>query len=324
MTGEVRGTSPRPAAAGGFTDAVKQELAQLPLGEDDETRAELAALVRFGGALVVPGGGSEILVTLESTSGATIRRAFALLQHRYELHPELRTRAPGGVQRRTLYGLRVVRRGSRVAVDLGLLDNSSRPVERLDMSLSGPAALATIRGAFLAAGSCSGPDRPPHLEIAAHEDAIASDLATLLRAAGVPATAGSPGRARPRVALKSGAAIAELLAKLGATSAYLHYEERRLRRQVRSEATRLANADAANLRRAVAAASTQLQAVHKVVANLGWDELDADLRDVALARLANPEASLTDLGALLDPPCSKSAVHRRMRRLEAIAARLQD
>jgi DNA-binding protein WhiA len=118
--------------------------------------------------------------------------------------------------------------------------------------------------------------------------------------------------------LKSGVAIADLLRGVGATSAYIAHEEQLLRREVRAEAQRLANADAANVRRAVAAASDQVRLVEHAVDVLGWDVLEEDLRDVALARLANPSASLAELGQLCDPPVGKSAVHRRLGRLRAL------
>jgi cell division protein WhiA len=120
--------------------------------------------------------------------------------------------------------------------------------------------------------------------------------------------------------VKSGATIGELLTTMGATGAFLAWDERRLRRQLRSDATRLANADAANLRRTIDAAAMQVRAVETVVAELGWEALDEPLRAVALARLANPEASLSELGELVDPPVAKSVVHRRLRRLEELAA----
>lgn len=310
-----------------FTDEVKQELAGLPIGDDEAVRVELAALVRFGGALVVGGGARGLLVDLESVSGATARRAFSLFQRRYGISPELRVRAPGGVQRRRVYGVRLEEGGEAVAADLGLLDAAGRPAAPVATSRAG--AAASVRGAFLAAGSISSPDRSPHLEIAGHRrdaaEVLAADARRLTEGlVSVVAERGPDGDSeeRPRVVVKSGETIGHLLAALGATTAFLRWDERRLRRQVRSDATRLANADAANLRRTVEAASSQVRAVERVVAELGWDELDDDLREVAIARLASPEASLAELGLLADPPLSKSVVHRRLRRLEAMADEL--
>jgi cell division protein WhiA len=305
-----------------FTDEVKQELAGQPVDDGDDGLAELASLLRFGGALIVAGGDRGIDVDLETVSGATARRTYTLLQRHAPVVPELRVRAPGGVQRRRVYGVRVEAVGDQVARSLGLIDDHGRPLP--PVATAGASAIATLRGAFLAAGSISSPDRPPHLEIVAHRRDAADALAATasdLTAGTVTVVDGDEGQ-RARVVVKSGATIADLLAALGATGAFLRWEERRVRRQVRSDATRLANADAANLRRTVDAASGQVAAVEKVLAALGWDELDEDLRGVALARLVSPEASIAELGQLTDPPLSKSAVHRRLRRLEALAAEL--
>lgn len=306
-----------------FTDEVKQELARRP-ADGDLGRAELAALLRFGGALVVTGGGRGVDLELETVSGATARRTFTLLQRETGVAPELRVRAPGGVRRRQVYGVRLEGAGISVARRLGLVDASGRP--RPSRPAAGEEAVAGVRGAFLAAGSISSPERPPHLEIVAHDLSAAEALADTMRELVEGTVSVSSGRdgARPRVIGKSGATIGDLLAALGATSAFLRWDERRLRRQVRSQATRLANADAANLRRTVEAASAQVAVVERVVAEIGWDQLDADLRDVALARLASPDASLGELGQLSDPPLSKSAVHRRLRRLEQLARELED
>ncbi|MEX1179130.1 MAG: DNA-binding protein WhiA [Nitriliruptor sp.] len=308
-----------------FTDEVKQELARLPVAGPDAERDELAALLRFGGALVLGGGGRGMAVDLETVVGATARRTFTLLQHRYGVSPQLRVRAPGGVQRRRVYGVRLEGAGEMVARDLGLLDRAGRP--RAPTVAVGGAASPCIRGAFLAAGSISGPDRPAHLEIVAHRqdaaEALAATIAGSLGAhAAVSVSSEERDEQRPRVVLKSGASIGELLASIGATAAFLRWDERRLRRQVRSQATRLANADAANLRRTVDAAGSQVQAVERLVEAVGWDAIDEDLRAVALARLASPDASLGELGQLTDPALSKSAVHRRLRRLVTLADEL--
>lgn len=301
-----------------FTEAVRQELAGLALGRDPEVQAELAGLVRFAGSLTVAGEG-RLGIELATSSGAVARRAFLLLQRRYGLRPELLVRAPGGVRRRTTYGVRLGAGSARVAEDLSILDAAGRLRDGPPPDLTGPRATAYVRGALLAAGSISAPGRDAHLEIGCGSPQLARVLAVLvdrLVGGGAHATDGE----RPRVVVKSGARIGDLLAATGATHAFLAWDERRLRRQLRGEANRLANADAANLRRSIEAAGVQVRAVERVVERLGWDALDDDLREVALARLANPSASLAEVGQLVTPTIGKSAVHRRLRRLEQLAA----
>jgi hypothetical protein len=125
-----------------------------------------------------------------------------------------------------------------------------------------------------------------------------------------------------RVVVKGGEAIGRALLVMGAQTAYLAWEDGRIRREVRREAVRLANADHANLRRSVAAAMAQVAAVEQAVARLGWDGLPGDLAEIAALRLAHPDASLAELGAMLDPPRSKGGVLARLRRIEALTAPL--
>lgn len=290
--------------AGGLTEQVRQELSRLPPGDPRDNRAELAALLRLGGA-----GWAGADLVIESRSGATVRRAYALIEERYGVRPELRVTAPRGDHDRATYGLRVVGPAEQVARDVGLA-----PGARLDPSPPGP----FLRGALIAAGTVSGPDPAPHLEVALGDGELAERVAsTLARWLNATVTATDDGR--HRVVVKSGAAIGELLGRIGATTAYLDWEERRLRREVRADATRLANADAANVRRTIEAAAEQAAGVEAAVDAVGWHGLDPDLRQVALARLANPSASLAEIGELCDPPVGKSAVHRRLERLTELA-----
>jgi len=306
------------AASPGFTETVRQELASLSIGSDAETWAELAGLARCAGRLTVVGGSGELegrrRLTIASTSGAVARRVYALLQQRFGLRPELAVRAAGGVHRRATYEVRLAEATEHVAVDLGLLDDHGRLVAGLPVGPGERHVAAITRGAVLACASFSAPGRAPHLELVPGSASAAQGIADLLSSeldAPVPVIGEDP----HRVVLKSGERIGEVLVLIGATNAFLRWDEHLMRRQLRAEANRLANADAANLRRTIDAASDQVRAVEAVIDDLGWDALDDELREVALARLANPGASLQEVGRLLDPPVGKSAVHRRLRRL---------
>lgn len=307
----------------GFTERVKQELARLDPGDRATQRAELAAILRLGGALHLhPGAPPDERLSLElvTTSGAVARRAFAFLHAVYDLRPEVQVRAPGGVRRRSTYVIVVAARADDLARDIGMLDADGRPSGDIPRELVADRrqTVAYVRGAFLAAGSVSAPGRPPHLEIPTGSVSLADRLSVLIRRITEHA-AGTVAGERPRLVVKSGETIGELLALLGASGAFLAWDEQRLRRSLRNEANRLANADAANLRRSTQAAADQTAAVAEVLDRIGWDDLAPDLREVALVRLANPAASLTELGELCDPPIGKSSVHRRLHRILALS-----
>jgi DNA-binding protein WhiA len=307
---------------GEFTVRVKEELAALRPTAPAERRALLAALLRFAATLHIGGTlGPRYTLVVATPSGGVARLAFWLLHAGYGVRPDFRVREAGALAPRARYELVLADRVERVLTDSGILDGAGR----LSFGVAGglvrgrEAAAAFARGAFLGRGSVSAPTRQPHLEIGAPESRTGADLAAILVRLGLPARSGVRGPDEHRVVVKGGEGIGRALLLMGAQAAYLAWEDGRIRREVRREAVRLANADQANLRRSVAAAMAQLAAVEAALARLGWDGLPADLAEVAALRLAHPDASLAELGALLDPPRSKGGVLARLRRLEALA-----
>jgi cell division protein WhiA len=310
-------------SAPGFTDRLRAELAHFAVGPPCCRRAELAGALRFGGTFRRQGGdGAGFGLVLESATGAVVRRLHQVLRDDVGVRPELAVAEAGALRPGPTYRLALPAAAQPALRSLELFDAAGRP--RSDV----PAALtwrrcdraAYLRGVLLAAGSVSGPRQAAHLEVRTASGELAAGLAALLRAAGAAGARHGRHRDAWRAVAKDGAEIADVLAAVGAHSAFLAFDEGRLRRELRGAANRAANADRANLGRAVAASGRQAAVIERVVAEVGWDALDADLRAVALARIANPEATLAELGALLDPPLGKSAVHRRLQRLCALAA----
>jgi DNA-binding protein WhiA len=121
-----------------------------------------------------------------------------------------------------------------------------------------------------------------------------------------------------RVVIRDGDAISAMLTRLGAHESVMAWEERRMRREVRATANRLANFDDANLRRSARAAVAAGARVHRAMEILG-DEVPDHLVEAGKLRLEHQQASLEELGALADPPMTKDAIAGRIRRLLALA-----
>jgi DNA-binding protein WhiA len=121
-----------------------------------------------------------------------------------------------------------------------------------------------------------------------------------------------------RVVVRDGDAIGALLTRLGAHESVLAWEERRMRREVRATANRLANFDDANLRRSARAAVAAGARVQRALEILG-DDLPEHLAEAGRLRLEHKQASLEELGQLAAPPMTKDAVAGRIRRLLALA-----
>lgn len=319
---------------GGFTSAVRLELASLPVPSEREARAELAGmlLVSVEGARIGrmvrelagmrPGDlplarlcGDEHLL-IDVPSSAVARRAMALVQRALGLRPRLTAisttaRRPHGPVYRVTVPVTAVREREAGRGPRATANRSGGPEDDLDTETA-----SLLRGVVLLGGSFSSPERPVHVEFAGIADELAPLLIVALEHL-VPGGHAVHDGARHRIVIKSGAMTADLLAGLGATRAFLTLDDRRLRRQLRGEANRLANADAANLARVARSAGGQVDAIERAVAREGWEVFERDLRDVALARVANPSASVTELAELLGVP--RATLHRRLTRLEEVA-----
>ena len=125
-------------------------------------------------------------------------------------------------------------------------------------------------------------------------------------------------RGADRVVIRDGEAIGALLTRMGAHDTRLVWEERRMRREVRATANRLANFDDANLRRSARAAVAAAARVERALEILG-DEVPDHLIAAGQLRVTHRQASLEELGQLADPPMTKDAVAGRIRRLLSMA-----
>jgi DNA-binding protein WhiA len=176
---------------------------------------------------------------------------------------------------------------------------------------------AAWRGAFLAHGSLTEPGRSSALEVTCPGPEAALALVGAARRMGIQAKSREV-RGADRVVVRDGDAIGALLTRLGAHDSVMAWEERRMRREVRATANRLANFDDANLRRSARAAVAAAARVERALDILGPSAPD-HLVTAGRLRLSNRQASLEELGQLSEPPMTKDAVAGRIRRLLAMA-----
>jgi DNA-binding protein WhiA len=301
-----------------MTAAVKDELSRLTVTKPCCRKAEVSATLRFAGGLHIVGG--RIVVEAELDTGAAARRLRREIAEVFGQSSEVSVLAPGGLRRGNRYVLRVVKDGEALARQTGLLDGRGRPVRGLPPAVvSGSLcdAEAAWRGAFLAHGSLTEPGRSSSLEITCPGPEAALALVGAARRLGIPAKAREV-RGVDRVVIRDGDAISALLTRLGAHDSVLAWEERRMRREVRATANRLANFDDANLRRSARAAVAAGARVKRAMELLG-DDIPDHLAAAGQLRLEHSQASLEELGQLANPPLTKDAVAGRIRRLLAMA-----
>ena len=301
-----------------MTESVKDELARLAITKPCCRKAEVSALLRFAGGLHVVAG--KIMVEVEVDAAQTARRLRKDISEIYGHESELSVVTSSGMRKGSRYVVRVIADGEALARQTGLIDANNRPVRGLPPQVVSAAlcdAESAWRGAFLAHGSLTEPGRSSALEISCPGPEAALALVGAARRLGITAKAREL-RSVDRVVIRDGDAIGALLTKIGAHDSVLAWEERRMRREVRATANRLANFDDANLRRSARAAVAASARVARALEILG-NEIPNHLVQAGKLRIEHGQASLEELGSLASPPMTKDAIAGRIRRLLAMA-----
>lgn len=180
---------------------------------------------------------------------------------------------------------------------------------------------AFIRGAFMAAGSISDPNKSYHFEIVCHTMEQAMQLQQLIGSFDADAKIVER-KERFVLYLKEGSQIVDMLNVMEAYVALMQLENVRILKEMRNSVNRKVNCETANINKTVNAAVKQLEDIRKIQSVIGFDDLPGPLAEMAQVRLEHPEATLKELGTFLDPPVGKSGVNHRLRKLAEMAENL--
>lgn len=178
--------------------------------------------------------------------------------------------------------------------------------------------LAFIRGAFLAGGSVTDPDKGYHLELVTSHYNVGREMPTLLREAGFNPKSAER-KANYVTYFKQSEYIEDFLTAIGAPVAAMNIMNAKVEKNLRGSINRRVNCESANLDKTVDAAQAHLEAIRILEERGELDTLPEKIKETALLRRENPELSLTELAALCEPPITKSALNHRLRKLVALS-----
>ena len=300
-----------------FTAEVKEELTRVPPVCSHCDKAVLAALVRTEGTLMF-GGTGRYRVELATDVPSVARLIIKLLHQIYQLKTELTVRR--SVLHKTPNYLIVL--PMQPGLDAALHDAGVLSATGLEMGIDPHlvekqcCTAAYLRGAFLGSGFISNPRGDFHFEMTLESEDLARGIVALLEERGIGARIMSR-RSSWTVYLKSGSAISEFLALVGAHQAALAMENERVIKSVRNDVNRRVNAELANQAKSAQSSVEQIMAIHKVVAEHGLENLPPALQEYISLRVSYPDATLKELGERANPPLSKS-----VRRIEQMAAEI--
>lgn len=290
-----------------FSGKIKEELAQHYAKARHCNLAELSALVHMSGSFEKDGYGRCIL-KLHTENDGVARKCFTLLGKTFNISTDIASRrntAKGSCS----YYIRA--KGEE------LLAVENVIVQAVCCKR------AYIRGAFIASGSMSDPDKSYHFEIVCGTLKQAEYLRNMINSFEMDAKIVKRKKSYV-VYLKEGSQIVDILNIMEAHVALLELENVRIMKEMRNTVNRKVNCETANINKTVSASVRQMEDIIYIRDNIGFDKLPDGLKDVALTRLTYPDATLKELGGLLENPIGKSGVNHRLRKLSEIAEKLRE
>jgi conserved hypothetical protein len=177
---------------------------------------------------------------------------------------------------------------------------------------------ALIRGAFLGGGSIINPKKSYHLEFATRSYECAERLIEIVSHFGITPKL-TTRKNEVLVYLKGSEEIADLMALIGANTAFMELYNTMIEKDMRNTINRQVNCENANMTKTANAAAKQMIAIDKISKLKGLDYLEDPLREIAILRMDYPEANLKELGEMLSTPIGKSGANHRLNKILEIA-----
>ena len=294
-----------------FSSDIKRELTALPMENACCEAAQAYGMLEFGRAFSVGG------VSLQ-TENPAVAACYEQLVNRV-CDVKLKTTVP---DKPGMYTVAAEEANTcrRIVSRFGHSNEVAIRLNRANLDCETCAA-AYVRGAFLVCGAITNPQVDYHLEFSVPYYNLSHDLMTLLGEMGLLAKSVRR-KGNYIVYFKESEQIEDCLTLMGAVGASLELMNVKMIKDIRNNANRVANCESANIDKTVAAALVQAEAVRRIESTIGIDALPEDLRALCQLRLDNPDYSLRELGARLEPPISRSGVNHRFQRIVEIAENL--
>lgn len=312
-----------------YASETKNELAHIETEKKCCMLAEIAGFMRFAGSVGLAGGG-KFRIVMTTPNLAVVRHYKKLIKTYFDVETEITV---GANESKSLKGAKANEYIIRIEPE-----NNSEMILRemgILMVREGMNAIsdgiydglirtkccrkAYLRGAFLASGTINNPENSYHYEITASTETQAKDLRRLINTFVDISPKIVERKNGYGVYLKAREQIADTLAIMGASKLYFDYQDTIMKKDMVSAARKVEQLDLVNMDKAIHAAERQIADIKKIEEKRGLDYLSAKLKEVAVARLENPDLGIEELGKVLDPPLSKSGVNNRLRRISEIA-----
>lgn len=310
-----------------FSGKVKEELSKHWSEARHCQIAEIAAIVSMCGRISIDSR-ENYSVKIHTENISVARKYFTLIKKTFNIEAETfvtRNRGNGNISYTVIIkqhdsAMKILQASKLVDKDGDIIEELST-VKNMVIQ-KGCCKRAFIRGAFLAAGSVSNPEKSYHIEIVCATEKKAQQLREIINTFGLEAKTILRKRSHV-VYLKEGSQIVDLLNIMEATNSLMEMENVRILKEMRNSVNRKVNCETANINKTVSAAVKQTEDIKLIRDKIGLGELPEGLQEIAKLRLEYPNATLKELGDLLSVPIGKSGVNHRLRKLSEIAENLK-
>ena len=312
-----------------FSSRVKDELSRQVSPARHCQIAEIAAILSLCGRIQISAD-DRYCIRIHTENVAVARKYFTLLKKTFNIVTDVTIRRNVHLRKNRVYTVtvgrhedacRVLQAAKLIGADGEIRENLS--VIRNVVTQQACCRRAFIRGAFLAAGSVSDPEKFYHFEIVCATEAKAEQLREIMSTFDLDAKIVKRKKYYV-VYIKEGSQIVDVLNVMEAPVSLMELENIRILKEMRNSVNRQVNCETANINKTVAASVKQIRDIEYIRDTMGFESLPENLEQMAQARLLKPDATLKELGEALEPPVGKSGVNHRLRRLSEIAESLRE
>ncbi len=195
-------------------------------------------------------------------------------------------------------------------------------LSNLEQSNEDCCSKAFLRGAFLVCGSVTDPQKDYHIEFSVTKAKLCEDLMQIIGDLGLRCKKIIRNNSYV-VYAKEAESIEDYIGTMGANNAFLEVMQTRAMKDIKNQINRRSNFESANMSRSIEAGLKQVTLIEEVLSKIKLSDMTKDLEELCSLRLENPDISLDELGKMMNPELSRSAVSRRFKKLEKIAAELK-
>ena len=312
-----------------FSSKVKEELSKDCNNPRHCCIAETAAIISMCGKVIFDEK-DRGRIEIHTENVTVARKYFTLLKKTYNINTDISIRHSSSLNKSRSYILSV--NDDETARKILMTCRLMKPfgVIEEDFSISDSLIIqrecckrAFIRGAFLASGSVSDPVKTYHFEIVCLSEAKAKQLQMIMETFNINARV-IKRRKYFVVYVKDSSQVVDLLNIMGAYNALMDMENVRIVKDMRNNVNRKVNCETANINKTVSAAVKQIEDIRFIQMSSAFDELPESLQEMAELRVRYPEATLAELGQLLDTPVGKSGVNHRLKKISLFADELRE